>query len=126
MHAEIQFTDQAIVVPPTMLPSREIGACLEFHGIVREMENEAALPGLQYEAYEQMARTQLERIFTELDAAHPVTAVLFIHRVGWVPVGEASLFVRVLSAHRGEALLFLGHAIDRMKADVPIWKRIRR
>jgi molybdopterin synthase catalytic subunit len=126
MQAEILLTDEAIVVPRTRLPSREIGACVEFYGIVREMENEAALAGLQYEAYEQMARTQLERIFTELNAANPVAAVLFIHRLGWVPVGEASLFVRVLSAHRGEALLFLGHAINRMKADVPIWKRIRR
>jgi molybdopterin synthase catalytic subunit len=48
---------------------------------------------------------------------------LFIHRLGWVPVGEASLFVRVLSAHRGEALRFLAEAINRLKTDVPIWKR---
>jgi molybdopterin synthase catalytic subunit len=70
-----------------------------------------------------MAVRQLGRIFEELAAAHPCAAVTFIHRLGWVPVGEASLFVRVLSAHRGEALHFCAEAIDRMKADVPIWKR---
>jgi molybdopterin synthase catalytic subunit len=119
----ILFTTEPIVVPPMALPSREIGACVEFHGIVREMEGAAALAGLHYEAYEPMAIRQLERIFHELHAVHGCTAVTFIHRLGWVPVGEASLYVRVLSAHRGEALRFTADAIDRMKADVPIWKR---
>ena len=105
------------------LPSREIGAAVEFSGIVREMENDRALAGLHYEAYEPMATRQLDRIFDELHAAHPCAAVHFIHRLGWVPVGEASLFIRVLAAHRGAALSFLAAAIDRMKADVPIWKR---
>ena len=123
METHIAFTHGPIIVPPLALPSREIGACVEFSGIVRETENDRALTGLHYEAYEPMARTQLTRIFAELHAAHPCAAVTFIHRLGWVSVGEASLFVRVLAAHRGEALRFLAEAIDRMKADVPIWKR---
>lgn len=124
METHIAFTLAPIVVPPLALPSREIGACVEFSGIVRETEQERVLTGLNYEAYESMARTQLIRIFTELNGAHPCAAVHFIHRLGWVPVGEASLFVRVLAAHRGEALSFLTAAIDRMKADVPIWKSV--
>ncbi len=123
METHIAFTHAAIVRPPLTLPSREVGACVEFLGLVRETESAQALAGLHYEAYESMARTQLARIFAELHAAHPCAAVHFIHRLGWVPVGEASLFVRVLAAHRGESLLFLAAAIDRMKADVPIWKR---
>ena len=123
METHIAFTHAPIIVPPLALPSREVGACVEFSGIVRETEHDRALAGLHYEAYEPMARTQLARIFAELHAAHPCAGVTFIHRLGWVPVGEASLFVRVLAAHRGEALRFLADAIDRMKADVPIWKR---
>ena len=123
METHIAFTRAPIVLPPLALPSREVGACVEFQGLVRETEGEHALTGLHYEAYESMACTQLARIFAELHAAHPCAAVTFIHRLGWVPVGEASLFVRVLAAHRGEALRFLAAAIDRMKADVPIWKR---
>ena len=123
METHIAFTHAPIVVPPLALPSREVGACVEFSGIVRETEHDHTLTGLHYEAYEPMARTQLARIFADLNAAHPCAAVTFIHRLGWVPVGEASLFVRVLAAHRGEALRFLADAIDRMKADVPIWKR---
>ncbi len=123
METHIVFTDAAIVVPPLALRSREVGACVEFSGLVRETEGARALAGLHYEAYETMARTQLARIFTALQAVHSCAAVTFIHRLGWVPVGEASLYVRVLAAHRGEALRFLAEAIDRMKADVPIWKR---
>src|SRR4051794_27170446 len=123
MKVEITFTNGAIVPPALTLPSREIGACVEFLGIVREMEGRAKLEGLHYETYESMARRHLRRIFDELQAIHPCASVEFIHRLGWIPVGEASLFLRVQSGHRGEALRFCGDAIDRMKADVPIWKR---
>ncbi|MDB6173196.1 MAG: moaE [Chthoniobacteraceae bacterium] len=123
MNAEIVFTREPIVIPIFAPVSKEIGAVVEFQGLVREMENGGTLRGLDYEAYEPMASRQLERIFDELARTYPIAAVTFIHRLGWVPVGEASLFLRVQSAHRGEALAFCGHAIDRMKCDVPIWKK---
>lgn len=123
MQTHLAFTSEPILIPPLTLPSREIGACVEFQGIVRELEGGQPLAGLHYEAHESMARRHLARLFAELHAAHPCAAVVFIHRLGWVPIGEASLFVRVLAAHRGEALRFLAAAIDRMKTDVPIWKR---
>ncbi|MEO7317714.1 MAG: molybdenum cofactor biosynthesis protein MoaE [Chthoniobacteraceae bacterium] len=123
MKVEIVFTHEPLSAPPLRMESREVGACVEFFGIVREREQGCSLSGLAYEAHEPMARKHLERIFAELAVSHPVEAVVFMHRLGWVPVGEASMFVRVLSAHRGEALAFCGAAIDRMKQDVPIWKR---
>ncbi len=126
MQTEIIFTHEPIAIPPLVFPSREIGACLEFQGIVRELEQGETLTGLAYEAHEPMARRLLERHFRDLAQAHPCTAVLFIHRLGWVPMGEASLFVRILSTHRGEGLRFLAEAIDRLKTDVPIWKRTDR
>ena len=118
----ITFTPGPIVVPALVLASREIGACVEFLGIVREMEGSAPLAGLHYEAHEPMARLHLTRIFDELQTAHGSAGITFIHRLGWVPVGEASLFLRVLTAHRGPALRICADAIDRMKAEVPIWK----
>jgi len=126
MELAIHFTNEPIVIPAETLPSREIGAALEFRGIVREREGERALAGLQYEAYEPMARRRLEAHLRELGAKHGCAGVLFIHRLGWVPVGEASLYVRVLSAHRGEALALLAAAVDRLKQDVPIWKVVER
>jgi len=86
------------------------------------MERGEALGGLHYQAYEPMATRHLKRIFGELAVTSPCIEVLFIHRLGWVPVGEASLYLRILASHRGEALRFCGDAIDRMKAEVPIWK----
>jgi molybdopterin synthase catalytic subunit len=122
MKTQVLFTREIIVVPALTLTSREIGACVEFQGIVRELEQGAPLQGLEYGAYEPMARRLLYVHFSELAAQHPCEEVVFIHRLGWVPVGEASLFIRVLAAHRGEALRFLADAIDRLKTDVPIWK----
>ena len=122
METHISFTTAPIVIPPLILSSAEVGACVEFQGIVRELEKGVRLQGLSYEAYEPMASRQLERIFKTLDARHPCHAVVFIHRLGWVPVGHASLFIRVAAAHRGEALAFCAAAIDQMKEHVPIWK----
>jgi molybdopterin synthase catalytic subunit len=125
MIPDLQFTHQAMVIPPVALPSREIGSVLEFHGLVREQEQGQALTGLFYEAHETMARKRLAFHAEELQARHPVTAVWFIHRLGWVPVGEASLFIRVLSSHRAEGLLFLSELVVRLKQDVPIWKLVQ-
>lgn len=122
MRIFISFTEQRIVVPDMKLPSREIGAVAEFHGLVREMEGGEALDGLFYEAHEPMVRRILERHLLELGEAYGYESFEFIHRTGWVPVGEASLYIRVLSAHRGQALGCLEESIERLKQDVPIWK----
>jgi len=122
MNCDVSFVASAISVPGKILPSCEIGAVVEFHGIVREQEGATSLSALCYEAYEPMARREFSRIFAELSATHPVQDVVVIHRLGRVPVGEASLYVRVMAKHRGQALAFCGALIDRMKEDVPIWK----
>ena len=116
------FVEHAITPPPLTFPTHEVGATVEFWGVVREQEGARALKGLRYEAYQAMARAEFDRIHAQLSAEHPITYALVIHRLGWVPVGEPSLFVRVLSKHRGPALAFCGALIDRMKEDVPIWK----
>jgi molybdopterin synthase catalytic subunit len=123
MKIRIEFTHTRIVPPAAEFLSSEIGACLEFLGIVRELENGRKIPGLYYEAYEAMARTELEKIFHELAAMNPCEEIRFIHRLDFVPVGEASLFIRICSRHRKASLAVLGELIDRLKADVPVWKR---
>jgi molybdopterin synthase catalytic subunit len=126
MKTRIEFTRSKIIAPGAVLPSLETGACLEFSGIVRELENGRKIPGLFYEAYEPMARAQLEKIFQELAARHVCEEILFVHRLDFVPVGEASLFIRICSGHRREGLMFMGGLIDRLKVDVPIWKRAEK
>lgn len=123
MKTRIEFTRSVIVPPATAFSTPEVGACLEFSGIVRELENGGKIPGLFYEAHEPMARAQLEKIFRELAARHPFEEILFLHRLDFVPVGETSLFIRICSGHRQAGLALMGELIDRLKADVPIWKR---
>ena len=122
MKTHIAFTSSPIVPPASSSATREIGAVLEFSGVVRELENGKKIPGLRYEAYEPMARTQLERICAELAAKHAGEELWFIHRLEFVPVGEPSLFIRIHAGHRGPALALMAELIDRLKADVPVWK----
>lgn len=122
MEATILFCREPIVIPPREMRSREIGSILEFHGLVRELEEGRKLSGLFYEAHEPMARKRLAWHLDALQSLHPVDAVEFIHRLDWVPVGEASLYIRVSSRHRAEGLLFLSELVIRLKQDVPIWK----
>ena len=126
MSFPILFSHGPLEIPPLELTTRETGAVLEFQGLVRELEHGEALAGLFYEAHEPMARKRLDAHVAELRACHPVTALVFIHRLGWVPVGAAAVFIRVLSTHREEGLLFLSSLVIRLKQDVPIWKMVKR
>jgi len=93
------------------------GAVVSFQGITREVER------LDYEAYEEMAGERIEAILAECVSAHGLEAAAAEHRVGSVPLGEPSVIVAVSAAHRGEAFAGAREAIDRIKAEAPIWKR---
>ena len=100
------------------------GAVVEFAGIVRGEEDGAPISALDYEAYEAMARSEMERIVRNLSAQYPCHTVAIVHRIGRVPVGEASIVVRIEAKHRAEAFGMLTNFMDRLKQDVPIWKKL--
>lgn len=122
MQVSIILTPKPILRPPLLCKSQEVGAVVEFDGIVRESENGLPIKGLHYEAYEPMTEKIMRSIFEQIAVEQPCESVEFIHRLGWVPVGESSLYIRVQSRHRGPAFGFLQECIDRMKQDAPIWK----
>jgi len=93
------------------------GAIVSFQGVTREVER------LDYEAYGEMAAERIEEILAECVATHGLEAAAAEHRVGSVPLGEPSVIVAVAAAHRGEAFAGAREAIDRIKAEAPIWKR---
>jgi MoaE-MoaD fusion protein len=93
------------------------GAIVCFQGTTRDVER------LDYEAYEEMAERRIARILIECAERHGLEATAAAHRVGSVPLGEASVVVAVSAAHREEAFAGAREAIDRIKAEVPIWKR---
>jgi molybdopterin synthase catalytic subunit len=104
-----------------------IGARVRFDGIVRRQEPRdgaglGVLEALDYRVYEPMAQRELERIAREVGERAGVLAMAVIHSRGRVAVGETSFVLVVESAHRAPALLAAGEFIERMKADVPIWK----
>ena len=124
MEIEIQFTDRPIA--ETILPPGQpgaVGAWLEFRGVVRGEENGQTICALEYEAYPEMAGREIRRLLQDISERHPCRAAKVIHRVGVIPVGETAIYVGVVSPHRGEAIALLAEFMDRLKQDVPIWKR---
>lgn len=99
------------------------GAVVTFAGVTRDHNDGQAVRGLCYEAYEEMARPVMERILAEALAAHEVGRIRVAHRLGEVPVGEASVLVVVAAAHRGPAFDACRAVMDRLKAEVPIFKK---
>jgi molybdopterin synthase catalytic subunit len=93
------------------------GAVVIFQGMTREVER------LDYEAYIEMAERRIEQIMRDCIAAHDLRAGAVEHRVGSVALGEPSVIVAVSAAHRAEAFAGARDAIDRIKAEAPIWKR---
>ena len=115
------------------------GAIVGFIGRTREtagtpapgQEAEAArhagrpVESLEYEAHESMAQRILEAIADEIEARFGVDRLAIVHRIGEVPLGEASVAVVACSPHRDAAFLAARYAIDETKARAPIWKAER-
>lgn len=93
------------------------GAIVTFQGTTRDVDS------LDYEAYVPMAEERIRAILDDVLAGHEIERVAAEHRVGTVPLGEPSVVVAVAAAHREGAFAAAREAIDRIKAEAPIWKR---
>ena len=124
MEIEIQLTDTPIAAYLSA-PTSGVGAgaWVEFRGLVRGEENGGVIAALEYEAYSPMAETEMRRIIAELSRVTPCLFARVIHRIGIVPVGEAAIYIGIAGRHRAEAFALLAGFMDRLKQDVPIWKR---
>ena len=100
------------------------GAVVDFFGNVRPLENGKPIAGIEYEAHAEMAEHQLRRIAEEAAKRFGLFSVCLHHRVGFVGVGETSLFLKVAAAHRGAAFDASRWIVDELKRRVPIWKSI--
>src|SRR3954447_548553 len=92
------------------------GAVVTFQGFPRDV------PQLDYEAYGEMASERIAAILADCVERHGLIAAAAEHRTGPVPAGEASVLVAVSAPHRLEAFAGAREAIDRIKAEAPIWK----
>jgi molybdopterin synthase catalytic subunit len=98
------------------------GTCL-FLGTVRDHSAAGRVTALQYEAWEELAATRLTEIADEIFDRWPVLRVALLHRTGALEVGETSVAVACSAPHRSEAFEACRHGIERIKEDVPIWKK---
>jgi molybdopterin synthase catalytic subunit len=92
------------------------GGIATFLGVTREVEK------LEYEAYDDMAVMKMTEMAEQILSRDQVLGVAIAHRVGTVPLGEASVGIAVAGAHRGQAFDGARDLIDLLKEQVPIWK----
>jgi molybdopterin synthase catalytic subunit len=99
------------------------GGLVTFTGVVRDVSKGKRIVKLEYEAYAPMAERKLAQLADEARARWPDVRVAVVHRVGVLLPGDEAVIIAAAAPHRKEAFLACEHLIDRLKQDVPIWKK---
>lgn len=127
----VVLTESILGVDPVVasLGAPDVGATAVFVGTVRQWTHLAGgdrrTLDIRYEAYEEMARREMEAIGAEVRARWPDTRVALAHRLGLLVPGDVSLIVAIASPHRNAALEAAAWATEELKRRVPIWKKER-
>jgi molybdopterin synthase catalytic subunit len=121
---EVLVTEALLEAPPIDV-DLAAGAVVDFWGIVRGSEDGREIDGIEYEAHQEMAAHQLRKIAEQAAEKFGLTRAIIHHRIGFIAVGEPSLFMRVGSPHREEGFRASQWIVDELKKKVPIWKRPR-
>lgn len=124
--------DQLFLITRSSIDSQELsrrlqrpedGAIVVFEGIVRDNTNGRATTYLEYECYEPMALQQMGRIGAEIASRFALGRIGMVHRVGRLEIGEVSVAVITTAPHRKPAFEAAFEGINRLKREVPIWKK---
>src|SRR5438034_4809400 len=121
---EVLLTEAQLKAPPDHV-DLGAGAVVDFWGIVRVFESGRRSDGSEYEEHREMAEHQLRRIAQQAIEEFALDLLIVHHRIGFVAVGQSSLFLRVASRHRAEAFRASQWVVDELKKKVPVWKRPR-
>ncbi|XP_001380755.2 molybdopterin synthase catalytic subunit isoform X1 [Monodelphis domestica] len=121
----IKFTPEKLSVDEVsqLVISPVCGAVSLFVGTTRNNFEGKKVVSLEYEAYVPMAEAEVRKICNAVRQQWPVKHIAICHRLGLVPVTEASVVIAVSSAHRAASLEAVKYIIDTLKAKVPIWKK---
>ena len=101
----------------------DCGAVLLFLGTTREWTGGNRTDFLEYDAYEEMAISEMQKLADSALTRWPIKFICIVHRLGRVNIGEASVAIVVSSPHRREAFEAGEWLIDSLKELVPIWKK---
>ena len=107
----------------TGLEHPEDGAVTVFEGVVRNHSRGRRTLYLDYEAYESMALSEMEKLSQAALEHFKIRDVRIVHRLGRLEIGETSILIAVASAHRAAAFDACRWLIDTLKKTVPIWKK---
>ncbi|MFD1647231.1 molybdopterin synthase, partial [Haloarchaeobius litoreus] len=119
-------TLESLVERAKRAPGAELsGAVATFTGRVRSRDDpdDERTTHLEFETYESVAEERMRTIEAELEEREGVHEVVMHHRTGVVAAGEDIVFVVVLAGHRPEAFATVSDGIDRLKDEVPIFKK---
>ncbi|OGP09852.1 MAG: hypothetical protein A2048_05340 [Deltaproteobacteria bacterium GWA2_45_12] len=117
----IRITNEIIPIDAVLASTQDEGAGghVHFIGTIRQ---EDAIEGIEYQTYLPLAQKQMESVAKEAKKKWSLKKVSVVHRVGWVPVGDAAVVIAVSGVHRKEAFAACEFMINRIKEIVPIWK----
>jgi len=120
-----EVTDEPLQAGPLIeaVAKDTAGAIVTFVGVVRGFSRGKRVRFLEYEAYREMAEEILAKIGREIAMKWGLSGVAIQHRVGHLEIGETAVVIAVSAPHRQEAFAACEEAIDRLKKDVPIWKK---
>ncbi len=105
------------------LQCEQAGAIDVFLGTVRDNTQERPVDRLEYEAYDRMAISEMQKIADEACLRWHVLRYAIIHRKGTLQIGEMAVLIGVATAHRADAFEACRYMIDTIKQTVPIWKK---
>jgi molybdopterin synthase catalytic subunit len=117
--ADVLSVDEALAA----VADRAAGGTCVFIGTVRDHSGAGDVTGLRYEAWDELAVTRLHELAGELAQTWPLRRIAILHRTGDLAVGEMSVIVACSAPHRADAFEACRHGIERLKEDVPIWKK---
>ena len=124
MVIEVKVTPDPLRVPELAF-TPDAGAVVDFFGVVRGLEKEQPISGLEYEAFVKMAEKELQTVAEEIGSRFGLQLVILHHRIGFVARAEPSLFLRVAAGHRQAAYDASRQIVELLKLRVPIWKHPR-
>jgi molybdopterin synthase catalytic subunit len=101
----------------------EVGGINVFIGTVRNNTKGMKVIALEFEAYEKMAISELEKIVKQAKKTCPIHKIAVFHAIGKKKIGELAVVIAVSAAHRDAAFQACRYVIDTLKQTVPIWKK---
>jgi len=121
----IEITDQPIDVQKIIAAAsnKEAGAVNTFIGTVRNNTLGKKVLRLEYEAYEPMAISEIQKLIDQASEKWKLTGSAVSHRVGTLLPGDIAVIVAVATPHRKDSFSACQFIIDSLKQTVPIWKR---